>query len=153
MLYWCKTYFGNVILYPTFFLKSLVQLVLFCFLGILKKLDGVAPLKAIWLWNSSHWRTGRRFEYQSRCMKSISKKGGIARRVAKGCRLHTGVCQTPGWWGCHTQGTTVLLPCLVMLQRVSRSYKGHQISEKFDTNEEVKWNLLKNTLYKIHTNN
>ena len=34
--------------------------------------------------------------------------------------------------------TTVLLPCLVMLQRVSRSYKGHQISEKFDTNEEVK---------------
>ena len=35
-------------------------------------------------------------------------------------------------------GTTVLLPCLVMLQRVSRSYKGHQISKKFDTNEEVK---------------
>ena len=35
-------------------------------------------------------------------------------------------------------GTTVLLPCLVMLQRVSRSYKGHQISEKIDTNEEVK---------------
>ena len=35
-------------------------------------------------------------------------------------------------------GTTVSLPCLVMLQRVSRSYKGHQISEKFDTNEEVK---------------
>jgi hypothetical protein len=34
--------------------------------------------------------------------------------------------------------TTVSLPCLVMLQRVSRSYKGHQISEKFDTNEEVK---------------
>ena len=34
--------------------------------------------------------------------------------------------------------TTVLLPCLVMLQRVSRSYKGNQISEKFDTNEEVK---------------
>ena len=34
--------------------------------------------------------------------------------------------------------TTVSLSCLVMLQRVSRSYKGHQISEKFDTNEEVK---------------
>jgi hypothetical protein len=34
--------------------------------------------------------------------------------------------------------TNVSLPCLVMLQRVSRSYKGHQISEKFDTNEEVK---------------
>ena len=34
--------------------------------------------------------------------------------------------------------TTVLLPCLVLLQRVSRSYKGNQISEKFDTNEEVK---------------
>jgi hypothetical protein len=30
----------------------------------------------------------------------------------------------------------------VMLQRVSRSYKGHQISEKFDTNEEVKLNLF-----------
>ena len=28
------------------------------------------------------------------------------------------------------------------MQRVSRSYKGHRISEKFDTNEEVKWNLL-----------
>ena len=38
--------------------------------------------------------------------------------------------------------TTVSLPCLVMLQRVSRSYKGHQISEKFDTNEEVKLNLF-----------
>ena len=36
------------------------------------------------------------------------------------------------------QVTTVSLPCLVMLQRVSRSYKGHQISEKFDTNKEVK---------------
>ena len=35
-------------------------------------------------------------------------------------------------------GTTVLLPRLVMLQRVSRSYKGQQISEKFYTNEEVK---------------
>ena len=34
--------------------------------------------------------------------------------------------------------TTVSLPCLVMLQRESRSFKGHQISEKFDTNEEVK---------------
>ena len=34
--------------------------------------------------------------------------------------------------------TTVLLPCLMMLQRVSRSYKGHQISEKYNTNEEVK---------------
>ena len=34
-------------------------------------------------------------------------------------------------------GTTVLLPCLAMLQRVSKSYKGHQISEKFNTNEEV----------------
>ena len=33
--------------------------------------------------------------------------------------------------------TTVSLPCLVMLQGVS-----HQISEKFDTNEEVEWNLL-----------
>ena len=30
--------------------------------------------------------------------------------------------------------TTVSLPGLVMLQRVSKSYKGHQISEKFDTN-------------------
>ena len=40
------------------------------------------------------------------------------------------------------QGTTVLLPCLVMLQRVSQTYKGHQISEKFDSNEEGKWNLL-----------
>jgi hypothetical protein len=29
-----------------------------------------------------------------------------------------------------------------MLQRVSLSYKGHQISEKFDTNEEVTWNLV-----------
>ena len=34
--------------------------------------------------------------------------------------------------------TTVLLPCLMMLQRVSRSNKGHLISEKFDTNENVK---------------
>ena len=31
---------------------------------------------------------------------------------------------------------------LLMLQRVSRRYKGHQISEKFDTNEEGKFNLL-----------
>jgi hypothetical protein len=42
----------------------------------------------------------------------------------------------------HKGGTTVSLPCLVMLQRVSRSNKGHHIWEKFDTNVEVKLNLL-----------
>ena len=34
--------------------------------------------------------------------------------------------------------TTVWVPCLVMLQRVSRSYKGNQILEKCDCNEEAK---------------
>ena len=38
--------------------------------------------------------------------------------------------------------TTVLLPCLGMLQIVSRSYKGQQISQNLVTNEEVKFNLL-----------
>ena len=37
-----------------------------------------------------------------------------------------------------TPVTTVLMPCLVMLQRVRIDYKGHQIAEEFDTNEEVK---------------
>ena len=41
-----------------------------------------------------------------------------------------------------TPVTTVLMPCLAMLQRVRIDYKGHQISEEFDTNEEVKWNLI-----------
>ena len=36
-----------------------------------------------------------------------------------------------------------LLPCFVMLQRVSSSYKGHQILEKFDTNKKVKLLLFK----------
>ena len=45
------------------------------------------------------------------------------------------------------ENTTVLLLCLVMLQRVSRSYKGHQISEKFDTNEEVNYLIFSGTPY------
>ena len=45
--------------------------------------------------------------------------------------------------------TTVLLPCLLMLQRVSIIYKGHHISEKCDTNVKNKQNLLQNTLSQI----
>ena len=43
----------------------------------------------------------------------------------------------PGLYLVSGRCTTVLLPCLVMLQRVGKIYKGYQISEKFDTNEEV----------------
>ena len=45
--------------------------------------------------------------------------------------------------------TIFLLPCLVMLQRVSRNYKGRHISENFYTNIEDILKLLLNILSKI----
>ena len=76
-------------------------------------------------------------------MFTISQPLDIATRF-RGSRL---------WWTkiwlnstLHSNYTSALLPCLVLLQSVNRGYKGRQFSEKFDTNEEVRWNLLK----KIH---
>ena len=92
------------------------------------KLIPRSPAKTTLFWNQryNHW-----------CNLITVSKGGATLQLS---------------WNSKTNPcTTVLLPCLLMLQRVGRSYKVHQTSEKFCNNEEVKWKLLWNTLSKIYT--
>ena len=42
----------------------------------------------VWVWNSSFWQTGRRFESHRWCMEFVTKRG-CATRIAKGLLLYT----------------------------------------------------------------